>query len=525
MSESRRAFLWTGAWAVPALLARWPGLVEAAPAADVRAYGAKGDREAKDTRAIQAAIDDAAATGRAVRFPRGQYLSGTLRLRDRTTLSLDAGAVLIASPDDGDFDPPDALGYDTFADDETSDQRFALLQGHGVKQVRIVGPGSIDGNRWKREGPKPIGLRACQDIEIRDLTIANAGNYNVSLLGCERVDIEGVTMLNGYADGIDPDCCRDVRIARCYIETRDDALCLKASLALGARRATEHVRVVGCHLATRHNAIKLGTESAGDFRDIAISDCTIVGKRHPSSWKGDLTSGLSLEAVDGGVLERVTVSNLRMTNVRTPIFVRLARRGRGQRVPTPGALRHVSIDDVEAAGALSASTITGVPGAPVEAITLRNIKIETRGGGTRQVSLRVPEHESRYPDATMFVDLPAYGFYCRHVVGLDMNAVHLTLDQADARSAVVLDDVRDARLRTLHAMTPLEGGPMVWLHAVRDAELVDLHPREGSTVARLSGTETARIRIDRRHVPQAVVVDRDLSATALLGTSGTTRPD
>src|SRR5262245_60999553 len=98
MSESRRAFLLTGAWAVPALLVRWPRVVEAAPAADVRAYGAKGNRETKDTRAIQAAIDDAAATGRVVRFPPGQYLSGTLRLRDRTTLSLEAGAVLIASP-------------------------------------------------------------------------------------------------------------------------------------------------------------------------------------------------------------------------------------------------------------------------------------------------------------------------------------------------------------------------------------------------------------------------------------------
>ena len=103
----------------------------------------------------------------------------------------------------------------------------------------------------------------------------------MSLLGCKRVDIQDVTILNGYADGIDPDCCQDVRIARCHIESRDDALCLKASFALGARRSTENVRVSGCHLTTWHNAIKLGTESTGDFRDIAISDCTVVGKRHP----------------------------------------------------------------------------------------------------------------------------------------------------------------------------------------------------------------------------------------------------
>src|SRR5262249_26834072 len=215
MTESRRAFLWTGAMAMNALLSTRSGFVEASSSASVGDYGARGDRQTKDTRAIQAAIDDAARSGRVVRFPRGDYLSGTLRLQDRTTLLLEVGASLIASPDDRDFDSPETLDYKTFADDETSDQRFALLQGYGVHQVRIIRPGSIDGNRWKREGPKPIGLKACHGIEIRNLTIANAGNYAVSLLGCERVDIEDVTILNGYADGIDPDCCRDVRIARC----------------------------------------------------------------------------------------------------------------------------------------------------------------------------------------------------------------------------------------------------------------------------------------------------------------------
>jgi len=502
-----------------------PGLAEASASADVRAYGASGNGQTKDTRAIQAAIDSAAASGRAVHFPRGNYLSGTLHLRDRTTLQIDAGARLIASPDDDDFDRAETHGYDTFADEETSDQRFALLQGREVKQLRIVGSGSIDGNRWKREGPKPIALRGCRGIEIRDLTIANAGNYGVSLVGCEHVDIEGVTILNGYADGIDPDSCRDVRIARCHIDTRDDALCLKASLALGARGATERVRVFGCHLATRHNAIKLGTESSGDFRDIVIRDCTIVGKRHPSPWKGDLTSGIALMSVDGGVLERVTVQNIRMASVRTPIFVRLARRGRGQRVPTAGALRHVSIKDVQVGAALGASSITGIPGAPIGPITLQNLTVEVRGGGTRHASLQVPEKETRYPDGTMFADLPAYGLYCRHATGLVIEDANLGIDQPDARPAVVLDDVSGVHVRRLHAVAPIEGGPMLWLHAVRDAELRDLHPRAGSTVARISGPTTAGIRLDGHEGPDAVVLDRDLSPTALQRSIGTSRQD
>ena len=150
------------------------------------------------------------------------------------------------------------------------------------------------------------------------MTIANAPNYNISLLGCDGVEILGVTILNGYSDGIDPDCCRNVRIARCHIETRDDAVVLKASFALGVRRATENVTVSDCHLVTLHNALKLGTESTGDFRRIFMRDCTIVGQRH--LWKGEMSSGIALQAVDGGALEHVAVSNIRMTDVRSRRF-------------------------------------------------------------------------------------------------------------------------------------------------------------------------------------------------------------
>src|SRR5262245_38112897 len=106
MNDSRRAFLWAGALGIPWALSRPPGIASAASApVSVRDHGARGDRKTKDTRAIQAAIDNAAALGRVVQFPPGDYLSGTLHLRDLTTLELDAGVTLVASPDDSDFDP------------------------------------------------------------------------------------------------------------------------------------------------------------------------------------------------------------------------------------------------------------------------------------------------------------------------------------------------------------------------------------------------------------------------------------
>jgi len=514
MDRSRRAFVWRGILAVP-LLSSWAEWSDASAEIDVRSHGARGDKETNDTRALQAAIDVGSDSGRTVRFPAGDYVSGTLHLRDRTTLRLDAGATLIASPHDGDFERREAPAYDTFADRETSDLSFALLQGRGVKRVRLLGPGRIDGNRSRRGGPKPIALMSCSDLEVRDLTIANAGNYSVSLLGCERVQIHDVKIVNGYADGIDPDCCRNVYIGNCDIESRDDALCLKTSWALGARGTTENVRVWGCRLTTLHNGIKLGTESAGTFRNIAISDCAIAGRRHP--WLGHLTSGISLAAVDGGILEHVSIWNIRMADVRAPIFVRHARRGRAPEQAAPGALRDVSIRDIRATGALVASSITGIPGQPVERIALGRIRIDARSRRSPgPPSLRVSEMQSRYPDAYMFEDLPAYGLYCRHVEGLTLEEIDLALDRADAKSAVVLDDVRDVRVRGLSGTTPSWDGPLLWLHAVRDGHFRDLRFRDrGTTVARVGGAASARVYLSRSDAEQVVQVDGDVRANAL----------
>jgi len=459
--ESRRAFLRGCAMAgAPGLLAPfgWPATIEAATPAgiSVRAHGARGDGRTKDTRAIQAAIDAVAAAGGVAYLPPGEYVSGTLHLRSHVALRLDAGATLIASANDADFDRPERLGYESFADEETTDFAFALLRGRGVEDVAILGPGRIDGNRSWRTGPKPIALERCRRVSVRDVHVVNAGNYAVSLLGCDAVDIRGVTIRNAYADGIDPDCCRHVRIADCDVESRDDAIAIKASFALGEIRHTEDVVVSRCRLVTLHNALKLGTESVGDFRDIAFRDCTVASRRH--FLKGFMSSGVSLETVDGGRLERVSVERIRMTDVRAPLFVRLARRGQAPGPARAGALTDVAIANVVATGALTASSITGVPGAPVGRISLSGVRVSALGGGSAELASRaVPQLERRYPDATMFHDLPAYGLYCRHVTGLQLGAIDLRVAQPDGRPAVMLEDVCATDVTGIRA-TPPAGG-------------------------------------------------------------------
>jgi hypothetical protein len=318
--------------------------------------------------------------------------------------------------------------------------RYALLLGEGVSDVVIEGAGLIDGNRSKRGGPKPVSFKNSRNVVIRGVTIANAPNYAISLLGTDFVGIDGVRIVNAFADGIDPDNSHHVRISNTYIDAWDDAICPKASLALGRRRSTENLTVVNCTLRTACSAFKFGTESAGDLRQVAVSNITILpretGGRPP-------VAGIALESVDGATIEGVTIANVTMRDVRAPIFLRVGARGRGMDQPRPGSLRDVIIQGIAATGASIASSITAVPGAVLRGVTLQNVRIEsTPPAGSP--SLDVPEHAEKYPDADMFGDLPASGLYVRRADSLHLADVHFRSREPLSRPAVVLDQVQNA---------------------------------------------------------------------------------
>ncbi len=504
MSLSRKDFLLRSTAAVLPVAAAASALGAGAEAAgssapgypqfNARQFGARGDGVAKDTQAIQAAIDAAGANGGTVCLPPGKYLSGTLRLKSHVMLFLDAGATLIASPDKEDFDPYEKLEFKSFSDEETTYFNYALVRARDAEHIGVAGAGTIDGNRPKRHGPKPIAFKNCHHIALRDITLRNAPNYNVSLLGCDFVNIEGITILNGYADGIDPDCCRHVRIANCYIEAWDDAIVPKASYALGYRRATEHLTVTNCVLTTACNCFKLGTESSGDFKNITVSNCAMFAR--PDLWKGRYpSSGVALEMVDGASVERITVSNLAMTDVESPLFIRLGNRGRAQPVPKPEHFEGISISDIVATGARRASSITGIPGYPVRRITVQNVRVSARGGGIADLARKeVPELENKYPDADMFGDLPAYGLFCRHAEGLVLDGIRFHLEQPDARPAMILDRVEDLDLRAISAAPASGDEPVAVLRNVRRCLIQGWRAQPGTgLLCKLAGPQTARI--------------------------------
>jgi len=434
---------------------------------NVRDYGAAGDATTKDTAALQRAIDDCSRQGGGtVYLPSGCYLSGSLHLKSHVALFLDHGAQLLASPDDADFDPYETLAFANAADHETSFFHFSLIWGEDIEHIAILGSGVIDGHRSRRGGPKPIALTSCRNIILRDVTIRNAPNYAISLLGCDHVLIDGVAVRNGYCDGIDPDASRFVQISRCYIESRDDAIVPKASFSLGVRRPTEYLTVSDCILVTACNGFKLGTESGGDFKHIVVSNCIL--RRHPE-WRVP-TSGIALESVDGGRLENVSITNFVMDQVHCPIFLRLGNRGRDQSTPTPGCLRNIIIDNIIAGDAQQACLLTGIPGYPLENISLSRLNLTYRGGGSReQANLTVPELIDAYPSPDKFGDLPGVAVYARHVRGLDLDHVRVSLLAPDSRPAFYGQDVVDLDVEALNVPFAAGAEPLLRLFNVRQA--------------------------------------------------------
>ena len=476
---------------------------------DVRAYGATGDGHTVDTDAINRAILAADATGGGtVQFSPGTYLSGSIRLKSNLTLYLEAGAVLEAADEKtAVFDPPepndwgDKLHYQDFGH---SHWQNSLIWGIGLHDVSILGPGLIHGrgldngfNRFADEkkgeqryhanppvsGNKAIALRDCRNVILRDFAILHGGWFGILATGVNNLMVDNLR-IDTNRDGMDIDACQNVRITRCSVNSPwDDGICLKASYGLGALRHCDNITISDCYLAGSFDEgtlldgtfkrsapayrsggtgrIKLGTESNGDFKNIAITNCVFDGSR-----------GLALESVDGAHIEDVVISNITMRHVQnSPVFIRLGRRLRGPAGTVVGTIRRVSINNLVASDAdwTLGCVISGLPGHPIEDLHLSNIRLVQQGGGPRELGDRVPpEEEDKYPEPSMFGHMPSYGFFFRHVTGVELSHVQLDYAQPEARPAFVLDDVRDASFDHLNAARGTDGAALFDLRHVAD---------------------------------------------------------
>ena len=442
---------------------------------NVMNFGAKGDGKTLDSPSINKAIEEAASNGGGtIYLPAGTYLSASIRLKSNISLFIDQGAtILAASPSETiKYDAPepniwgDSLQYQDFGH---SHWHNSLIWGENIQNVSILGTGSINGKGLSRgtggtggaagSGNKSIGLKWCRNVIIRDISILNGGWFGILATGVDNLTIDNLK-IDTNRDGMDIDCCANVRISNSSVNSpADDGICLKSCYGLGISRATENVTITNCQVSgfeagslldgtyrrsdqtARGNGptgrIKFGTESNGGFKNITISNCVFIYCR-----------GLALESVDGALLEDVTITNITMRDiVNAPIFLRLGARMRGPKEVPVGHLRRVIISNITVYNAdpKNGCIISGNEGADIEDIRLSDIRIYYNGGGTAEQAAReVPGFEKEYPEPYRFGTMPSYGFFVRHVKDIQFNNVEVTLMKDDQRPAFILDDVKGA---------------------------------------------------------------------------------
>ena len=477
---------------------------------DVRAFGASGDGKTIDTPAINRAIEAAAAAGGGtVYFPAGNYLCYSIHLKSKVALYLEQGATIVAADPAADsaqsYDAAESnKPWEAYQDYGHNHWHNSLIWGEGLNDVAICGPGLIWGkglSRGEGAGPvaehpgvanKAIALKNCRNVLLRDFSILHGGHFGVLATGVDNFTIDNLK-IDTNRDGIDIDCCRNVRVSNCSVNSPwDDGICLKSSYALGYARATEMVTITNCLLAGsyeegtlldgtfkkfgdrpdvwRTGRIKFGTESNGGFKNITVSNCVFEG-----------CHGLAIESVDGAVIEDVTVTNITMRDVYdAPIFIRLAARMRGPAGVPVGQIRRVILSGISCMQAESSARIgcilAGVQGHNIEDVKISDMFIVHSGGGTKNEAERtLPEKEKDYPEPDMFGATPAHGLFIRHVKGLEVHAIKIEHAEADARAAFVVEDAENLEFGRIKAATDA-GAPTFVLRNVKNFSLYRSRP-------------------------------------------------
>ena len=484
---------------------------------DVRDYGAKPDGKTMCTKSIQKAIDVCAKQGGGtVYFPTGTFLSGTIYMKSSVTLRLDTGSTLLGSTNLKDY-PPTVQAFRSYTDNYTDK---SLIYGEKLQRIAITGSGTIDGQGAAFKGPykvRPYMIRIiqCQNVLVKDVTIRNSPMWVQHYLACDDVRIDRITVrsrVNGNNDGIDIDSCHRVIISNCNVSSGDDAIVLKSTSA----RPCRDITVSNCVLSSHCNALKMGTESNGGFENIVITGCTIYDTR---------LAGVALEIVDGGTMDRVVVSNIAMNGVGAPIFLRLGNRARtfkkDMEKPKIGVMRNSTISNIEATGANpTGCAISGLPGYPIENVTISNARLSFAGGRTKKDALRaIPEKPTAYPEYSMFGPLPAYGLYCRHVKGLKLRNIQLQLAKSDQRHALVAENCENLSIDDLDAPFSQDAAALIRLTDIKGALISGCRPPAGTdTFLKLQGSASKGVLLvanDLNHAGKVAVIAPNVPKTAL----------
>ena len=475
---------------------------------NVKEFGATGEKSQNARLAIQKAIDAcAAAGGGLVYFPPGEYSSGTIHLRSHVRLYLEAGATVYSIKDKSAFD------------------KEALFYGEDLVNVTLEGRGTINGQaeyEWRDKGDfhddfiypnqlemekvgrplirsfpkanqygKLVLLIRCRDVQIRGLNFIDSPSWTIHPYGCERLTIDGVYIRSSlkegvWADGIDPDGCREVRIANSTIETGDDAIVFYSMNWFGPALPCENITITNCRLSSASSAIKFCDGNMNAVRKVTIDNCVIT----------DSNRGLSFMVFDGGVVEDVVISNLVIETRRhdwfwwgdgEPIHFNIKKRSEVHRNwkkeddRPAGKIRRVLLQNILARGQGS-SQLMGHPESWLEEVTIENLRLAISH-----------DPAAAYDKAVNALEVS----YARNLKLRNVEVVWEKPEYDRWKSAVSLTNVRELEVDGLRARPAKQDDPRgaaLFLNEVQRAVIRNCQAQPGTgTFLKISGQSSRDI--------------------------------
>ncbi len=414
-------------------------------------YGAAGDGRTNDGPAIQRAIDAChEAGGGRVLVPAGTYKSGSIVLKSHVEFHLETGAVIRGSEKLEDYHVLDTGGENQMAQRPAGVPSYINSEYHGApfqyfvfakdgEDIQITGHGAIDGNekmyhaqegRYHIEGqfyPRiPVVLiEHVQHLTVKEVTLTGSAFWTLHMIGCEDVLVDGIRILNSLvmanSDGIDPDHCRNVRIVNCHIECADDCICLKNTKSYEKYGSCENIVISGCTLITTSAAIKFGSESESDFRNVVVDNCIITRSNR----------GFAIQLRDKGNIEHVLVSNLIMETRRfseewwgrgEPIYITAHNRKTGV---VAGQIRDVQLRNIVCTGE-NGIFIRGSEGHILKDISLENISVNLK----KTSKWPTDSYDLRPFEGDGVLRSKIYGLYAEKADGLRLNGVRFSCDES-----------------------------------------------------------------------------------------------
>ncbi len=479
---------------------------------DITAFGAKGDGTTINTTPIQQAIDAChAAGGGTVLVPRGVFVSGSLQLKSRVTLKVGKDAILRGSPLIADYRVETAeLHWSAYWKFAASQWRQCLIYAENAEEIGIEGPGTIDGqggterkvfpNANDPRRPMLVRFVGCRKVTVREVKLLDPAAFTTFFVRSEDIHIEGVTIRSRKSpngDGLDFDGCKRVRIKDCDIDAGDDGIAPKV---FHPDWPNEDFEISGCRITSRWHAIRVGTESIAPIRRLSVRDCVFT----------QCQGGIKIESNEGAQFEDLSFSGIEMKQVCQPFMVlasRFAFSAHGQSVRPPvGRIRNVRFTDIRvvvgAGGDVGykgktgsedpferlCSAVVSRPGTHIENVSFTNIDLTFPGGGTAEQASRLDVSEllesSNYIKwATPFDgELPASALYLRHVKGVRLTNVRLTVEKPDARAFIAGDDVDGLTLQGVVARAPAPVPGLAKLADAKDVVEKDCRVDCGATV-------------------------------------------